>query len=84
MWSLFGNLGGNLENLTKLFQDEHFRKFLANPKVQNLMKDADFKRVVEEKNVFKLMSHQGFTELMKDPEIRTALEGMGKQLKKSE
>ncbi|OGX02993.1 MAG: hypothetical protein A3G87_05005 [Omnitrophica bacterium RIFCSPLOWO2_12_FULL_50_11] len=84
MGAPFGNLWGNLTNLAKLAKDEHFRTFLETAKVRELMKDPEFKRAVEEKNVFKLMCHQGFTELMKDPQIRTALEGIGKQLKKSE
>lgn len=71
----------DLSKLAQLSQDENFRKFLANPKVQELMLDEEFKKAVQQKNMMKLVSNAKFSELMRDPEIRTSLEAFGKGLK---
>ena len=73
---------GNLNDLIKLARDQDFQKFLANPKIQELMKDPEFQKAVTEKNVLKLTSHPEFSELMKDPEIRSALEKLGQKYQK--
>jgi len=78
-----GDLAGQFKNLSKLSKDEEFRKFLAHPKVQALLKNESFRRAIEEKNFFKLMSNQQFTESLKDPDIRDALTGISRALKKS-
>ena len=69
----------NWNELSKLAQDEDFRKFIAHPKVQGLMKNDGFKQAVQEKNVFKLIANPEFNELLRDPEVRVVLEGMGKK-----
>jgi len=69
-------------NLIQFAKDENFRKFMSDPRVQELMKNKSFKEAVQEKNVFKLMSNEEFTELLKDPEIRLTLEDMKKKFKK--
>lgn len=70
------NFFSNFNDLLKLAQDEYFRKFLLNPKVQALMKDKEFEKAVKEKNISKLVSHPEFSEVLKDPEIASALEQM--------
>lgn len=72
----FGKWFQNFGDLLKLTQDEDFRKFLANPKVQTLMENEGFKRAIQEKNISKLMANPEFSEILSDPEVRTALEGM--------
>ncbi len=46
------------------------------------MKDQEFEKAVKEKNMLKLMSHPEFLSVMKDSELRTALEQMQKKFKK--
>lgn len=72
----FGGLFRNFDDLLKFSRNENFRKFLTDPRVQSLMANQEFKKAVQEKNVFKLMTNPEFTELLKDPEIRAALEGL--------
>ena len=72
------NSFGDFGEIIKLARDENFRRFLTNPKVQELMKEDEFKQAVQEKNMFKLMSNGRFMEVMKDPEIRSALEALNK------
>lgn len=78
----FQNPFGNLNDLIKIAQDEHFRKFLSHPKVQALMKDPEFEKAVKEKNMLKLASNPEFLNVMKDPEITAALEQMQLKFKK--
>ena len=73
----------NFNDLLKFSQDEHFQKFLMNPKVQALMKDKEFEKAVKEKNISKLMSHQEFAKVLKDPEIAAALEQMRLKFQKT-
>ena len=82
MTAPFGNFFGHFDDFLKVARDENFKKFLANPKVQQLMNDAAFKKAVEEKNMFKLMAHQEFTALMRDPEVRETLTVLSRNLKK--
>ena len=72
----FGKLFQNMNDLIKLAKDEDFQKFLKHPKVQILMRNPEFQQGVKEKNVFKLMANPEFSEILKDPEIKSALEGM--------
>jgi hypothetical protein len=74
-----GSMLNSADGLLKLAQDEDFKKFFSDPRVQELMKDEDFKKTIQEKNMFKLMSNQKFAVLLKDPEIRSALELMAKK-----
>ena len=74
----FGNLFRNFNDLVKLSKEENFRKFLVDSRVRSLMANQEFKKSVQEKNIFKLMTHSEFTELLKDPEVRSLLEGMHK------
>lgn len=72
---MFGMLK-NMNDLIQLAKDEHFQKFLSNPKVQALMKDKEFERAVKEKNMLKLMSHHEFSKVLQDPEITQTLQQM--------
>ena len=74
----FGSLFRNFDDLVKLSKDESFRKFLTDPRVLSLMENQEFKKAVQRKNIFKLLSNTEFIELLKDPEIRSVLEGMHK------
>lgn len=80
----FGKLLQNFDGLAKLAKDKDFQKFLSNPKVQSLMGDSEFKRAVQEKNVFKLMANHDFGKLLHDPEVRAALEGMRTKFEKNQ
>ena len=66
----------------KLAKDEQFRRFILNPKVQALMRDPEFKRAVQEKDMAKLRSNSGFNEVLNDAEIREALVEMRKMYEK--
>jgi len=79
MASSFGNLFNNMGDVLKLVQDKDFRKFLSDPRVQELMKDEGFKQAVQNKDFSDLQSNQSFMELMKDPEIRSCIEKFGKK-----
>ena len=72
----------NINDLIKLARDEDFQKFLANPKVQVLMKNSEFQRAVKEKNISQLTLNPEFSELVKDPEVRTTLENLGRKFQK--
>jgi F0F1-type ATP synthase delta subunit len=71
----------NFEQLLQFAKDENFKKFLSHPKVQKLMSDETFKKAVVEKNIFKLMSNEEFVTLLKDPEVREALEKLSRKFK---
>ena len=73
----------NFSDLAKLAKDEHFQKFLTDPRVQALMKDKEFEKAVKEKDIFKLMSHQGFSQILKDPEMAKALQEMRRKFDKA-
>ncbi len=77
------NFLSDFNHLLKLAKDEHFQKFLLNPKVQALMKDKEFEKAVKEKNILKLMSHQEFSKVLKDPEVAQALEQMRSKFEKA-
>ena len=82
--NFFNGMMGNLNNMgqfLKLAKDENFRKFLAYPKVQELMKDPQFKTSVQSKDMTQLMNNTKFTELMKDPEIRNVLQNLSHSFK---
>ena len=78
----FGGLFQNFGELLKLAQDKDFQKFLLNPKIRALMQDQKFQRAVKEKNFFKLTANQEFAELLKDPEVSSALEEVRKKFEK--
>ena len=72
----------NLTELVKLAKDDHFQKFFSGPRVQELMKDKEFKREVEQKNLFRLTANPKFTQLLQDPEMRIALEELARKFKR--
>lgn len=58
-----------LQAMQRLMQDENFKAFISNPKVQTLFRDPEFKQVAQTQDFMKIVSHPKFMELMRDPEL---------------
>jgi hypothetical protein len=83
MFGQIGGLLGDLNKLKELAQNEDFRVFLQNPKVESLMKNEKFKQALQQKNMFNVMANTEFQELIKDPEVRKTLEKLNRNAKSS-
>ncbi len=69
---MFGNIKGMMgqfQQMQKLMQNENFKAFISNPKVQDLFRDEDFKTVAKTRDFSKIATHPKFAALMKDPEL---------------
>jgi len=65
-----GDLMKNFQAAASCLKDENFRKLLAHPKFQALLKDPEFREAVQSKNYLKLMSHPELRSLGEDAELR--------------
>ena len=74
---------GDLATLLKLAHDEKFQKFFKDPRVQELLGDADFKKAVEAKNLGQLASHPKLNRLMQDDDFRRTLEEVIKKIQEN-
>jgi hypothetical protein len=59
-----------IQMMQKMMKDENFRKLMANPRVQELIKDQDFVKAMQDKDTDKLATNPRLLELQKDPELR--------------
>lgn len=80
MLGSFVHFFSNVDKLVELARNSEFRKFLANPKVQELLKDESFREAVQSNNMAQLAAHQDFLGLIQDPEIRALLENLKKSV----
>ena len=58
-----------MEWFQRLLQDDDFKTFIQNPKVQQAFLDPEFQTLVQEKKMGQLMTHPKFAPLMSDPEL---------------
>ena len=73
MFGNFKDMMGQFQMMQRLMQDENFKAFISNPKVQELFKDPEFKEVAQSRDFQKIMTHPRFAELMRDPELASLL-----------
>lgn len=69
---MFDKIKGAMDQfqmVQKMMQDENFKAFISNPKVQDLFKDPEFKVIAKTKDFSKIVAHPKFAALMKDPEL---------------
>ena len=62
-------MGSQMQMMQKLMQNEHFRAFIAHPKVQELFKDEAFKDIAKLRDFSKIVAEPKFAALMRDPEV---------------
>lgn len=62
-----------LQMMQKMMKDENFRAFIANPKVQELFRDPEFKSLVQGKDYAKMAAYPKFAALMQDPELASVM-----------
>ncbi|MDP3920220.1 MAG: hypothetical protein Q8R76_05390 [Candidatus Omnitrophota bacterium] len=69
MFGAFQSYGEMMKALMQLMKDERFRKLMANPKVQGLLKDPEFLQLAQAKDITKIKDHPKFGSVMNDPEV---------------
>ena len=72
---------GKLRNQFEMFrqmgrflQDENVRALLGHPKFQELLRDPEFRKIAEARDLGKLATHPKFSSVMNDPELAPILE----------
>lgn len=73
MFDKLNSFWGQFKLMQRFMGDENFKSFISHPKVQELLKDPEFKKVAQTKDFSKLMSHPKFSALLQDPELRQML-----------
>jgi len=79
---MFGQLKGmgeQFQMMQKMMQDENFRAFISNPKIQALFQDPEFKEVAKTRDFSRILAHARFAELMRDPEIASLVAKLNPQ-----
>lgn len=69
MFGKMKDMMGQMQIMQKLMQDENFRTFISNPKVQEVFKDPEFKDIAKERDFTKILTNPKFVNLMKDSEL---------------
>jgi len=69
---LFGKMGDMMKQMQlmqKLMKDDNFKALMAHPKVQELLKDPEFREAIKGQDFSALQSHPKFSGVMSDPEL---------------
>ncbi len=69
MFEKFKGMADQFQMMQKMMQDEDFKAFIANPKVQALFQDPNFKDVAKTRDFSKIAADPKFASLMLDPEV---------------
>jgi len=69
MFEKFKGMAEQFQMMQKMMQDEDFKAFISNPKIQALFQDPEFKDVAKTRDFGKILANPKFAELMRDPEV---------------
>ncbi len=69
MFEQIKGMAGKFQMMQKMMQDEDFKAFVSNPKIQALFGDPEFKEIAKTRDFSKILTNPKFSGLMKDPEI---------------
>ncbi len=67
------NMAAQMQMMQKLMKDDNFRAFVSHPKIQELLKDPEFKDIAKSRDFTQIATHPKFATLMKDPELSSLL-----------
>lgn len=73
MFGKMGDMMKQLQLMQKLMKDENFKAFISHPKMQELIKDAEFMALMKKQDMAALQKHPKFGSVMRDPEILALL-----------
>ena len=79
MFEKFKGMADQFQMMQKMMQDEDFKAFISNSKIQALFQDPEFKEVAKTRDFTKILSDPKFTELMRDPEIAVLVSKLNPQ-----
>ncbi len=69
---MFDKMHGMLDQLKvmqRMMKDENFRAFISHPKMQELLKDPEFRELMKSQDMAKLAAHPKFSSFLHDPEL---------------
>ena len=73
MFKKFQDQMKQMQMLQKMMKDENFRTLVSHPKVQALMQDTEFQRVVQTRDPKKIANFPKLVALRNDPDLAAIL-----------
>ena len=69
MFGKMGDMMKQMQMVQKLMKDENFKAFISHPKMQEMIRDAEFMELMKKQDLPALQRHTRFGAVMRDPEI---------------
>lgn len=83
MFDRMKGMMGQFQRMQALLQDEHFKAFMAHPKVQELFRDPEIQGLMRRQDAGAMLNHPKMETLKADPEIAALAQKMQESLLKA-